>query len=256
MKQIGKVMVLILTVCMVFNTIVYAEADVQIERSNDVNDFLKRAVCVEKDNSFIFTEKIEISVNSTRSSEIKHYRQDTMVLYAEDVEKAKEIRDDLKRLKENDSLERSGGSNNKYAWDESGQVRAFSTVYYDLSYIGSSEYIKMTKISGGFESGVGSGASVGSGVSVTNQYIDVGQNGKSANGFEVNQTRFGVTFNNSQRNWTYTPPASWTPVDTQLAFTVVGVNYYVILKRGTSSATWKIHVQNLVADTGSISPVG
>lgn len=258
MNKIKKMMFLMLILCIFFYTPVYAETEVQTTYTNDVNDFLRSAVCVEKDNSFVFTETKEIDTNNARSSEIKNYRQDTMILYAEDAERAEKIRDDLRRLKESDSLERSGGSNYKYAWDESGQVRAFTTVYYELSYRGSSEYIKMTKVSGGFESGTGSGsgAVVGSGVSVINQYIDVGQNGKSANSFETNQSRFGITFSNNQRNWTYTVPASWNPVETQSALTVVGVNYYVELKRGTSSTTWKIHVQNLVANTGSISPVG
>lgn len=171
---------------------------------------------------------------------------------AETQAEKEKIRQDIEQLQNSNiqPLSTSGGEYYRYQSDKSGQITASIRVYFSII---SGDYIKITKVTGGFTSSSGHGAYVGSGVKVSRQYIDVGQVGRTANSGYKSQRAMGKSFAANLRSWTYYPPSSWLAVDIDAAATIVGVNYYVTLTR---SSSWTVHIQAILVDHGvPIGPV-
>jgi len=125
----------------------------------------------------------------------------------------------------------SGGSSYKYLSDSSLIARLYSTVYYNTTTAGASS---ITKITGGITAD-GTGSYISSGVSITANYLNIGQVGANSAGSGVIQNDY-KTFSNGTRSWTYYPPTSWVPVFV-LYTGVIGCTYFVTLKRTTSWTT-------------------
>ena len=79
------------------------------------------------------------------------------------------------------------------------------------------------------------------GVSVKSQSLTFGQTGASKQGGIVTQNS---TVNISSSSWSKTPPSSWVEVNESKTPCLVGANYILKLKRGTSSSTWTVELTN------------
>ena len=71
--------------------------------------------------------------------------------------------------------------------------------------------------------------------------ILVEETGASKQGGIVTQNS---TVNISSSSWSKTPPSSWVEVNESKTPCLVGANYILKLKRGTSSSTWTVELTN------------
>lgn len=206
----------------------------------------------EDDGAFIISQVLPTDV------EANQYRQDTAYILPLDDTTSIEIRNELENMSESeieDALDiisgreavstlSTGGSNYKYAWDESVSVKLYTTVSYELTTVSGTEYIGITEVTGGYYSSTGSGSNLGNGVYVQKHYMNVKQSGTTPTKNYANQAKNGYTFILGNRTWTYFPSSSWEPVRTN-GMRTVGVTYYADLKRAGSY--WTASVQNTVS---------
>jgi len=115
-------------------------------------------------------------------------------------------------------------------WDSSGGVKAYSTVYYSVTYKDSVPYQDLSKVTGGWSVSDSS-------ISLSNRKVDLGQSGGSLCG-GVTQKK---SFTPSGNTFSYPAPSSWCAVSSQVGS--IGANTSVTLKRGSSS-TWTLSLPN------------
>lgn len=195
-------------------------------------DFVKQATFKVSSKTLVFSKRSVLSTPETGSTITG--RTDTLTfvplsdlafieIYNEVVEMRKETSDMV--------VLTNGGSSYKYMSDNSLLIKIYSTVYYNTTAAGASS---ITKITGGITAS-GTGSSVASGVTITANYLNIGQIGATANGVGLIQNDY-KSFSNSTRSWTYYPPTSWVPVFV-LYTGVIGCSYFVTLKRSSSWTT-------------------
>ena len=129
-------------------------------------------------------------------------------------------------------LTSNGGSTTKYLSDKTLTAKLYSTVYYTTN---SGGFSSITKITGGITA-AGTGSLIDSGVTITENYLLIGQVGFPTTGSGGITQNDSKTFSNGTRSWTYYPPTSWRPVNVGLSG-AIGCSYFVTLKRGISSWT-------------------
>ncbi|MDE8563289.1 hypothetical protein PNH38_05235 [Anoxybacillus rupiensis] len=135
-----------------------------------------------------------------------------------------------------------GGSQNRYKWDSTLGVKAYSTVYYSIvSDPRGSKHWDITSVSGGWQ--IEDNTYILSGMKVV-----IGQNGWSYWGGIV--TAQSVTKYPSSRTYSYTAPSSWVPVVASGSFTPtgsgVGMNSTVTIKRDSAhnTSSWTLSLTN------------
>jgi len=233
-KLIISIMVCICYLCAIYSHKMEASAsEKELERFN--NEFIADADLQIKDDNIVILSKTSL-LGTTGSGE-RQYVEDRLVLLAENAEKQEAIKNDVLDLRSNkERLRSSGGSSYKYTWDSSGTLKAYTRVYYSVSTYWGDDYYKITSVSGGYSYPEGS-----NGVSVKSQSLSLGQLGASKQGDIVYQDQ---TISISSSSWSKTPPSSWVEVNESRIPCVVGANYVLRLKRGTSSATWYVDFEN------------
>lgn len=209
---------------------------------NLTKQFIKNSDSYEvEDGNYIFkkTEKISsTNKNSLKSTKEGMYKTTTMVIFADTDDEKADLEKAINNITNSVSTSSSsGGSNYVYKWDSSDYIKGYCTAYYDLE--NNDEYATITSASGGYTGG-------GSGVSVKTQSVLVGQSGKTySNGtkaYTMSKTPTGKT-------WNYSTPSTWKAVEAS-AVSAGGVTYILRIKRGTSTSTWKLEINNLVFGTG------
>lgn len=131
----------------------------------------------------------------------------------------------------------SGGNKGAYAWDSTGGVKIFSTIYYSESVSYDRTYTHLDKITGGYEKADRS-------LSVVSQEITYG----ATQPYLVQTKVENVT----GTSWTIIPPSSWEAIDTsQTLARILGVNSYVTIKRNSGSWTVTL-LNNLYGNMGSL----
>jgi hypothetical protein len=126
-------------------------------------------------------------------------------------------------------------SNYRQVSDVSGTITMYSTSYWDFQNGLKGQMVRLGGFSGGISAG-GSGAIVGSGVTITSQAITYGADGWADGGRVVSSQN--VYPSNSTRSWSYSNTTPWIYVDSRYA---VGQNYAVGLTRGS---TWYTELSN------------
>ncbi|MED3645609.1 hypothetical protein P4475_02005 [Halalkalibacterium halodurans] len=136
---------------------------------------------------------------------------------------------DLKEhsFEENDSFVSILGSTNRSKWDDSVSVRAYSTIYFTESTYRGMDYVRLDKVTGGWQRSDTS-------VSLSNRKVVLGCSGTPVG----SQT---TTRNPTTNSFSYTTPSTWKRVTAVQS--IVGVNTTVTLKRGTSSQ-WTLKLTN------------
>lgn len=254
MKKLGSI---ILVGLLLATSVVPAQASTQTideKKTIAITPTLKFNESVqweETDGAFVISKVSSLDEENS-------YCQSTAYIIPLEESAADQIQNDLKNMDESEIEETlniisgqesvspmsTGGSNYKYAWDESISVKLYTTVYYDLTTISGVEYIGITKVTGGYYSSSGSGYNLGNGVYLQKHYIDVGQTGKTPTVNYKEQIKRGYTFIRENRTWTYFPNSYWEPIATNVS-RAVGVTYYADLKRAGSS--WTASMQNMLS---------
>lgn len=230
--------VLLATTCL--STIGYAKnitniAD-QIDTAQviDADRFFSSASVVQSDENMVVLKNTEILDNNLNSSSQSIDKVSTTITFiAKDETDSQELRSLATR-------QSGGGNKYRHLWDKSGQVKIHTRIYYTETVKGSSSEVSLTKVEGGFDAG-GSGAAVGSGVTVVLNKCRFKQYGKNISGTMRNYD-VTKTYANSKRSWTFTDCSSWKPVENCSA-NQCGCTYTVKLKRNT---TWSTVVSNSV----------
>ena len=230
-KLITSILVCVCYLCAIYayKAEVFA-SEKGLERFN--NEFIANANLQIKDDNIVILS--ETSLLETMESGEKRYVEDRLVLLAENAEEQEILKNDV--LKYRSGKRSSGGSSYKYKWDSSGTLKAYTRVYYNVSAYAGDDYYKITSVTGGYSYPGGS-----NGVSVKSQSLTFGQTGASKQGGIVTQNS---TVNISSSSWSKTPPSSWVEVNESKTPCLVGANYILKLKRGTSSSTWTVELTN------------
>lgn len=212
------------------------------------NNFFKSATYYEDDEGNLIFESNNISTESLLSTQnyTTEKVKDSLAFFDITPEEKELIKHDVQKLKSGASTFSGGGSNYVYEWDKSKYAKCFLRVYYTDSTISNVPYINLTKVQGGFSGGGTGGAVVGSGISVKNQQVTIGQRGKPYKKlYRVQKKTY--TKSNSSRNWTQTPPSTWLPVQSDTAEVLVGATLDIKLGRG--SDVWYVSFSNNIIDT-------
>lgn len=236
MQKKQRKLIISILVCVCYLCAIYAckteafASEKGSERFN--NEFIANANLQIKDDNIVILS--ETSLLETMESGEKRYVEDRLVLLAENEEEQEALKNDV--LKFRSGKKSSGGSSYKYKWDSSGTLKAYTRVYYNVSAYAGDDYYKITSVTGGYSYPGGS-----NGVSVKSQSLTFGQTGASKQGGIVTQNS---TVNISSSSWSKTPPSSWVEVNESKTPCLVGANYILKLKRGTSSSTWTVELTN------------
>ena len=226
-----KYIILTLLLVMVFGTSAYAS-----EPNNDLSEVEKNNVinngdCQKnEDGSYSFVFK-----SSVRDSRAKILTVDSEQLIYTIIPTTEEAE---KNLDNAISLLRAGGSKELTKSDTAGCVSAYSVINWTNTTISGRSYVYLTSVSGGY-SAEGSGSYISSGVTVTDHKVSIGQSGfVSGGGYDTQNTTKDI--GTSKRSYSYS--VNWTPVEDTSGKTLMGTNYVITLKRGTS--TWNCEINN------------
>ncbi|KNZ68720.1 hypothetical protein Tfer_2715 [Thermincola ferriacetica] len=122
-------------------------------------------------------------------------------------------------------------------WDPSKGVKAYQTVYWTVTSIGDDDYYDMYKVKGGW--------TVSSSYSVQNCKVNIGQNGFYNGGYTISQalTKYNVLI-----IYDYNVPPEWKPISKGM----VGANSYGSVRKGTSSTTYDLWLENFIINDYSV----
>ena len=205
-----------------------------VSSSELLADFVKQATFRISSKTLIFSKNSVLSASETGSTMTG--KTDTLTLVPLSdlafIETYNEVVEMRKATSDMVVLTSTGGSTYKYISDNSLTAKLYSTVYYTTN---SGGFSSITKITGGITA-AGTGSSLDSGVTITENYLLIGQVGFPTDGSGGIVQNDSKTFSNGTRSWTYYPPTSWRPVKVGLSG-AIGCSYFVTLKRGTSSWT-------------------
>lgn len=127
------------------------------------------------------------------------------------------------------SVKRRDNSDYKEKLDTTCSCQIYSTVYFVDSIINGKTHSTITKVTGGY-------TRIDWTISVVSQKLEFGQVGGIGTGVSTSKTPTGTS-------WSYTPPTSWKPVQTDGSLACrVGLTYTVELKRNAGS--WKVELTN------------
>lgn len=195
-------------------------------------DIIRNGVCVEnKDGSYSFTMVTE---NETTSSNVTENVQKTYTI----IPVTDEAKENLKLAVE--KVRSSGGTTTLTDSDTAGCVSAYCTISWDSYTSNNRKYLYLTGISGGYTA-EGSGSYIASGISVSEQTVTFGQSGFSTDGNTVTQNTT-KNIGTSSRSFSYSIPSDWKPIAEDGKYAIMGANYIITLKRGTS--TWTCDILN------------
>lgn len=256
----GKIFIMSFCAILLMSTICYAEDNMDQEGISNAefgemysNEFFEVADYYEDEDGVLVFQRVQENDDSglmrTNANE-KAYVSDVVCVF----DMTEDEKEELLRYVENVKMEQTSGvatygSRYDYEWDSSGGCKAYSTVYFTRTTSNGSNFIEVTKVTGGFVGGSGTtGSVVGSGVVVVAQDVTIGQTGKPE-GKALRTQQVNYTIANSTRSWTKYP-GDWYPVQEGVVGTHVGATYYIELRRGTSTSTWSIELVNHVIDNG------
>lgn len=204
----------------------------QINTFDCQENIIRDGICVEnEDGSYTFTMMTE---SKARSNNAIEKVQETYTI----IPMTDEAKENLKIAVEN--VRSSGGTTTLTDSDTAGCVSAYCTISWNSYTSNNREYLYLTSISGGYTA-EGSGSYIASGVSVSEQTVTFGQSGFSADGNTVTQNttkNIGTT----ARSFSYSIPSDWEPIAEDGKYAIMGANYVITLKRGTS--TWTCDILN------------
>ena len=174
------------------------------------------------------------------SSDEKLYRAESIFIAAEEG-KMNELLDSMDKINLKYDSEIKAGQiamldsdyNHRNGADSSGSIRGYVNVYFSCSTKSGLEYVKINKVTGGYEKEART-------VAVNTQSVEVHQKGRTYSSGTKAQTKKYAK--GSSTSWTITPPASWIPVSQDTVGTMVGAKCTYGLKRTTNGETWKFSV--------------
>ncbi len=137
--------------------------------------------------------------------------------------------------------ERSGGNKELTDSDAAGCLTAYSIINWKDISVNERDYVYLTSVSGGY-SAAGSGSYISSGVSVSEQYINIGQSGFTTGG--AKSQAISCDLDTKERSYSYDSSdwPEWLPVESTSGSSVMGTYYVITLKRGTDE--WSCIISN------------
>ncbi|MGG4263740.1 hypothetical protein [Peribacillus simplex] len=208
--------------------IVYKKAEIK-----DLEKLYERAKDNINDRKTEFNTEAEVTLNNKKIDEEKVDVSSTTQLLEQKEDSSGEIEsyyatttfvDDFTTQAE----AASSGSRNANKWDSSKGVKAYSTVYYNISTQDTVPFHDMTKVTGGWTRDDSS-------IALSGRKVELGQSGGSKGCGAVSQSK---SYSPTGNTYSYTPPSSWCPVSTKVGS--IGTNSTVTLKRGGSTWTLKL----------------
>ncbi len=199
----------------------------------DINEFCNSAKLVSATDDIVIFEKTSNISSTTVNGELVDSQTTSSVGIVPTSEQEKATLSQL--VAKHSTPTRAAISDDD--WDKSGQVKIYATVTYSKTKKTNGDvFVKVTKVSGGI-SAPGSGASVGSGVSVTSNKCLVAMFGKDESSTKRDYKKT-FTYDTGKRSWSSSTPSSWKPV-LKCPANMAGCTYTVTLKRNTS---WSVEL--------------
>lgn len=200
------------------------------------NDFIRTAnFTLLADGSLLLTKQSSIfASNQPLAAHNTTYAQDTILICPATTEDSARIISDVIAIRNSDVSLLSGGSQEKYDWDDSLSVIAHSRVYYETSTYNGNSMVKITQVSGGYEIHDPQ-------IKVTAQNILCSMTGINYSNAPVRQE---FTQSETSSNWTHF--LSFAPVQ-NIGVSYGGATYTLTLQSVSGGSTWKLTLGNTLA---------